>query len=74
MNEFDYSQLYGVLLMLGKSYISKLPIEIIYNIKIKMNSSYIPEYSINEINYEKDLSQETLNYLNYLYLKYWKNF
>ena len=74
MNEFDYSQLYGVLLMLGKSYISNLPIEIIYNIKIKMNSSYIPEYSINEINYEKDLSQETLNYLNYLYLKYWKDF
>lgn len=73
MSSVDYSELYGVLLMLGKSYISKLPIEIIRNIKINMKTNYIPEYHINEIDYENDLSQETLKYLNYLYLEYWEN-
>lgn len=73
MNSTDYSELYGILLMLGKSYISKLPLEIIDKIKSQKDPNYNPEYySINDI---KDgiISNITLEFLSKLYLEYWQN-
>lgn len=73
MNSTSYSELYGILLMLGKSYISKLPPEIIKKIENEKNLNYNPEYySINDIE-DKNISNVTLEILSQLYLEYWQN-
>lgn len=73
MNSINYSELYGILLMLGKSYISKLPLSIWKEIESKKNQNYNPEYSINDIE-NNNISDETLEFLSKLYLEYWRNF
>lgn len=73
MTSTDYSELYGVLLMLGKSYILKLPDDIVQYIKNNRDVNYEPEYSIDSIDYEENISSSVLDCLALFYLKYWQD-
>lgn len=71
MSNTDYSELYGILLMLGKSYILKLPDDIVQQIKNNRDVNYEPEYSIDSI-MDNNISPTVLDYLADLYLLYWQ--
>lgn len=73
MSNIEYSEIYSILLMLGKSYILKLPPEIFQSIKYNRDVSYEPKYSISSIEHRENFSQVVLEYIANLYLKYWQN-
>lgn len=75
MNANDYSEVYGIIFMLGNSYIIKLPKFIIEEIESKRNRNYVPEYPANIINELDNLiiSQNAIEYINQLNIKYWNS-
>lgn len=73
MSKKDYSELYGVLLMLGKNYFQKLPDNVIQWIKMNRDINYEPEYLIDSIEYEENILPAVLECLASFYLEYWQS-
>ena len=71
MNSFEYSQVYAILLMLGNSYIEKIPNSIINDIILKMDKNNIPKYDINTIDENIEISRNVYDCISLFYLKYW---
>lgn len=71
MNSFEYSQVYAILLMLGNSYIEKIPDSIINDIILKMDKNNIPKYDINTIDENIEISRNVYDCISLFYLKYW---
>lgn len=69
MSEEEYSELYGILLMLGNSYIDKLP-ETIKNDIVEKKGQFIPEYDINDID-KIDITDNVLEKLSEFVTNYW---
>ena len=69
MDSNNYSELYGILIMLGKSYISKLPHDFMELVVKNKNSNYNPVYTIEDIN-NQNISESVYETLSQLY-DYW---
>ena len=66
-----YSEVYSVLNILGKEYISKLPTEVYLKIEKEKSDDYNPKYN-SIINLEKqNIKKESLSMIALFHLKYW---
>lgn len=72
MNSFEYSQLYGILVMLGNRYFEKIPDSVIDTIVSRMDKENIPQYEINSISEIPDISENVRKIINIFNQKYWK--
>lgn len=70
MNSLEYSQIYGILMMLGNSYIEKIPNYIMDEIIKRMDKNNIPNFNINTIN-TMNISDNVEKFISYLSIKYW---
>lgn len=70
MNSLEYSQIYGILMMLGNSYIEKIPNYIMDEIIKRMDKNNIPNFNINTIN-TMNISDNVERFISYLSIKYW---
>lgn len=66
-----YSEVYGVLNMLGDSFINKLPEKLVNMIKEEKSSTYNPKYIPNKSLTEQNIKRETLAMITLLHLNYW---
>ena len=73
MDSNNYSELYGILIMLGKSYISKLPHDFIELVVKNKNPNYNPVYTIEDIN-NQNISEPVYETLSQLYYDYWYDY
>lgn len=66
-----YSELFGVLILLGDEYINKLPNDLINLIIEKRDISYNPQY-VDDIPLNKqNIKKETISLIALLHLNYW---
>lgn len=71
MSSFEYSQVYGILLMLGNSYIKKIPDTIMNTIMSRMDKNNIPVYNCNSINEISGISENACKLIELFNQKYW---
>lgn len=66
-----YSEVYGILNMLGDSYIKKLPSSLIAMIEKEKKQDYSPKYiSIESLN-QQNIKRDSLSMIALLHLNYW---
>jgi len=70
MSRKEYSMIYGILVMLGNSYIDKLPKNIFENIKNNLDIDFIPSYDINEMD-SYEFTDNVLEVINNFEQEYW---
>ncbi len=68
-----YSEVYGVLNILGNNYISKLPSSLYNMIKEEKLETYNPNYDVTISLYKQNLKRETLSMIALFHLNYWCN-
>ena len=66
-----YSEVYGLLEVLGEKYINKLPKELYELIKKCKLETYSPKYDIETISEDKSIKRETLSMIALFHLNYW---
>lgn len=66
-----YSEVYGILEVLGEKYINKLPKELYELIKKCKLETYSPKYDIETISEDKSIKRETLSMIALFHLNYW---
>ena len=66
-----YSELYGVLILLGDEYINKLPNDLINLIIEKRDISYNPQYVDDMPLNKQNIKKETISLIALLHLNYW---
>ena len=66
-----YSEVYGILEVLGEKYINKLPKELYELIKKCKLETYSPKYDIETISEDKSINRETLSMIALFHLNYW---
>ena len=66
-----YSELYGVLILLGDEYINKLPNDLINLIIKKRDISYNPQYVDDMPLNKQNIKKETISLIALLHLNYW---
>lgn len=66
-----YSEVYGILEVLGEKYINKLPKELYELIKKCKLEIYSPKYDIETISEDKSIKRETLSMIALFHLNYW---
>ena len=70
MDSIVYSELNGILNMLGKEYIDALPLEVVETIKNNMDTNYQPVFTMDSLN-QNELHPDTVNMIKTFYKKYW---
>ena len=73
MSSIEYSEVYGILLMLGNSYIEKIPDTIMDIIMSRLDKDNIPTYSFNDFSDISGISDNARKMIELISLKYWKN-
>ena len=71
--EKTYSEVYGILNMLGKEYISKLPSSLYNMIEGEKSDEYNPQYSESTTLKEQNISKKALSMIALFHLNYWCN-
>lgn len=66
-----YSQVYGILEMLGEEYIKKIPSKLYNLIKEERLEEYSPKYSIDDDIQKQDISTEAMAIIALMHLNYW---
>lgn len=66
-----YSQVYGILQMLGEEYINKIPSKLYNLIKEERMEEYSPKYSIDDDIQKQDISTEAMAIIALIHLNYW---
>lgn len=66
-----YSEVYGILNMLGDNYINSLPKKLYNYIKENRNANYTPIYDINIPLFKQNIKKRTASFLCMLHYKYW---
>ena len=69
--EKTYSEVYGILNMLGNEYISKIPSGLYEMIKNKRGSEYSPRYNENMVLEKQNVSKKALSMVALIHLNYW---
>ncbi len=68
-----YSQVYSILLLMGNSYIKKIPKKLLQLIDSQRDKDYNPKYNL-EINFiEQNVNRRALSIICMIDLKYWCN-
>ena len=68
-----YSEVYGILNMLGEDYISKLPSSLYDIIKKEKSNEYNPTYSMDVALENQNISKKALSMIALFHLNYWCN-
>ena len=68
-----YSEVYGILNLLGEDYISKLPKSLFEMIEDEKSSTYNPQYNETEILNAKNIKRESMDMIALFHLNYWCN-
>ena len=68
-----YSEVYGILNLLGEDYISKLPKSLFEMIEDEKSSTYNPQYNETEILNAKNIKRESMAMIALFHLNYWCN-
>ncbi len=68
-----YSEVYGILNMLGKDYISKLPSSLYDMIKKEKSNEYTPKYSEDIALENQNISKKALSMIALFHRNYWCN-
>lgn len=66
-----YSEVYGILILLGDRFINKLPKELFNLIKREKLDSYNPQYDLNLPLEEQNIKEESIDMIALFYLNYW---
>lgn len=66
-----YSEVFGILEILGKEYIDKIPQKLYKYIESKKSNKILVEYDVTKPIKEQKISKETLEFISYLNLQYW---
>ena len=66
-----YSEVYGILNMLGKDYIDLIPKEVYNTIKENKNPNYTPVYDINKPLSKQNIRKRTASFMAMLHYDYW---
>ena len=66
-----YSEVYGILNVLGNEYINKIPTKIYQYIVSQKDNSLQIYYDVNKTIDEQKISEEALMFISYLNLQYW---
>ena len=70
-NNEIYSEVCGILNLLGTDYIEKIPEKIIDMFKEKRDVNYNPKYSEKDLIEQKNIKKESLSIIALLHLNYW---
>ena len=68
-----YSQVYGILEMLGENYITKLPSSLYKMINEERQKEYTPQYDSSIALEKQDIKKESLSMIALFHLNYWCN-
>ena len=68
-----YSEVYSILNMLDKSYITRLPEKLYMMIQKEKSNKYNPQYDPNIDLSEQNIKKETLSIIALFHLNYWCN-
>jgi len=66
-----YSEVYGILNMLGESYIKRLPVALYEMIEKEMSKHYIPKYDSKIPLEEQKIKKESISMIALFHLIYW---
>lgn len=66
-----YSEVYSVLNMLGKDYITKLPSKLYQMIKEEKSNEYNPQYDLTIALEQQNIKKESLSMIAIFHLNYW---
>jgi len=66
-----YSEVFGILEILGQEYIDKIPQKLYKYIESKKSNKILVEYDVTKPIKEQKISKETLEFISYLNLQYW---
>lgn len=68
-----YSEIYSVLNLLGKSYIEKLPKDLMDMIDEERNKEYNPEYTLSKDLDKQNINKKSLSVIALLHTNYWSD-
>ena len=66
-----YSEVYGILILMGDRFISKLPNKLFNLIKSERLETYNPQYNLDLPLEEQNVREETIDVIALLYFNYW---
>lgn len=71
MTSKAYSEVWSILNALGETYFCKLPDKLIDFVKREKDDTYNPIYSVEDDFEYQNISEDALNFVTFLNLKYW---
>ena len=68
-----YSEVYGILNMMGKYYINKIPTKLYQMIEKERDKNYNPQYDYNKTLDSQNVSKNALSMIALIHINYWSD-